>query len=48
MKITEMFTKFNTWLHEQGHSREKWITVVIVALVVGGVAYVSGYFDGFF
>lgn len=43
-----MFTNFNTWLHEQGHSREKWITVIIVALAVGGVAYVSGYFDGFF
>lgn len=44
----ETLKKFNEWLHEQGHSREKWITVIIVALAVGGVAYVSGYLDGFF
>lgn len=46
--IVEYFNKFNTWLHEQGTSRQKWITVALVSIVVGTVAYVSGYLDGLF
>ena len=44
----ETLKKFNKWLHEQGHSREKWIMVAVVAVVVGAVAYVSGLMDGLF
>lgn len=40
--------KFNEWLHKQGHSREKYITAIVVAVVVGTVAYVSGLLDGLF
>lgn len=44
----ETLKKFNKWLHEQGHSREKYITAIVVAVVVGTVAYVSGLLEGLF
>lgn len=48
MSFKDYVIKFYDWVKEQSVAHQKAILVAITAIVVGLVAYTSGYIDGLF
>lgn len=48
MNFKDYVVKFYDWVKEQSTAHQKTILVGITAIVVGLVAYTSGYIDGLF